>query len=103
MDAKSCSHGKNSSCLALSAFKKYSREICRLDQIPDEELEQTAVQCGAEFQYMLARLYLQWDARRLNLAKAIHFAKMAAENGRISAGDLYNELCSQIIKIKTGE
>ncbi|MBO7327629.1 MAG: hypothetical protein J6W00_02530 [Lentisphaeria bacterium] len=73
------------------------------NKIPDEELEQTAVQCGAEFQYMLARLYLQWDAHRLNLAKAIHFAKMAAENGRISAGDLYNELCSQIIKIKTGE
>lgn len=69
--------------------------------IPDEELEQTAVQCGAEFQYMLARLYLQWDARRLNLAKAMKFAKMAAENGRKSAGELYNELCSQIAEIKT--
>ena len=69
----------------------------------DEELEQTAVKYGAEFQYMLARLYLQWDARRLNLIKSIKFAKMAAENGRKSAGELYNELCSQISKIQHGK
>ena len=70
------------------------------NNIPDEELEQTAAQCGAEFQYMLARLYLQWDARRLNLAKAMKFAKMAAENGRESARELYNALCSQIAEIQ---
>ena len=70
------------------------------NNIPDEELKQTAVQCGAEFQYMLARLYLQWDSRRLNLAKAMQYAKMAADNGRKSAGELYAELNSQIAEIK---
>ena len=66
------------------------------NNVADEDLEQTAVQGGAEFQYMLARLYLQWDARRLNLVKLMKFAKMAAENGRKSAGELYNELRSKI-------
>jgi len=42
MDSGSCNDREECLCLASSAFRKYKREIKRLDQVPDEELDQLA-------------------------------------------------------------
>ena len=63
---------------------------------PDDALASEAPKLGAEFQYLLARLYLNWDYRRVNLKLAMKFAKMASDNGRKHADELYRTLKKQL-------
>ena len=63
---------------------------------PDDALACEAPKLGAEFQYLLARLYLNWDYRRVNLKLAMKFAKMASDNGRKHADELYRTLKKQL-------
>ena len=62
----------------------------------DEALNAEAQNLGSEFQYLLARLYLNWDYRRINFKLAMKYAKMAADGGRRHAAELYQTIMEQL-------
>lgn len=63
---------------------------------PDEALNAEAQNLGSEFQYLLARFYLNWDYRRINFKLAMKYAKMAADGGRRHAAELYQTIMEQL-------